>query len=90
MALGLFQSGTKKLKIEPWGDDFRPPVVGPFGMMQAIERLNVVKAMLISAIVALLLLNIFLTFGITKRMNTEAFVADGSRFGCLVQPLRTE
>ena len=90
MAFPFRRSKGAKLAIEPWGDSYESPVVGPFAMLNAIGRLAFIKAAVVSGLIASLLLNILLVWGVVNNMNTRVFVADGSRFGCEVLPVKTE
>lgn len=85
-----WQRRSSKLSILPWQDDPHAAIVGPEKMLGEIDSLNFLKTMLATAIIAFLLVNILLSVVVMNRMNTFAFVADGSRFGCRVIPLELQ
>ncbi|MCB5411738.1 hypothetical protein [Pseudogemmobacter faecipullorum] len=90
VSLPFGRNKQKKAKITAWGDDFRDPVIGPMGMMAQINQLNFIKTMMISAIMLLLLVNAGIAWAVINTMDTKVYVADGSRFGCLINPLMLE
>lgn len=82
-----FRGRRAKLAIPPWSDEYRPPVAGPEALTNKIDRLNFLKAVIASALIAVLVICILLSFAVMMRMNTFIYVADGSRFGCRLEAM---
>lgn len=86
----LRRNRPSKLKVAVWSDDYRGPVSGPEMITSTIDNLNFFKSMMISGITAVLLVNMLLVFAVMSRMDIQAYIADGSRFGCRVDPIQLQ